>query len=75
MNSPIVFVELHLLVRLILKPYTPATLLTAAKRNTFSKFVFRKPLMTLLSELIIINLLDGELPPFNIGLTTWQSQR
>jgi len=24
---------------------------------------------------MIINLLDGELLPFNIGLTTWQSQR
>jgi len=70
MNNLIVFVELHLLVRLILKPYTPATLLTAAKRNTFFKSVFRKSLMTLLPELVIIHLLDGELLPFNIGLTT-----
>jgi len=26
--------------------------------------------MTLLSELLIVNLTDGELLPFNIGLTT-----
>ena len=70
MNNLIVIVELHLLVRLILKSYIPATLLTAAGRNTFSKFVFRKSLMTLLSELLIVNLTDGELLPFNIGLTT-----
>jgi len=70
MNNPIVFVVLHLLVRLILKTYIPAALLTAAKRNTCSRFILRKSLMTLLSELMIINLLDGELLPFNIGLTT-----
>jgi len=39
MNNLIVFVELHLFVRPILKSYIPATLLTAAKRNTCSRFV------------------------------------
>jgi len=39
MNNLIVFVELHLLVRPILKSYTPASLLTAAKRNTCYEFV------------------------------------
>jgi len=70
MNNLIVCVDLHLLVRPILKSYIPASLLTAAKRNTFSKFVLRKSLMTLLPELMMINLIDGELLPSNIGLTT-----
>jgi len=39
MNNLIVFVELHLFVRPILKSYTPASLLTAARRNTYSEFV------------------------------------
>jgi len=68
MNSPIVLVELHLLVRLTpaaLHPYSQQQ-----KETLLSKFVYREPLMTLSPELVIITLLDGALPPFNIGLTT-----
>jgi len=39
MNNLIVFVELHLFVRPILKSYIPTTLLIAAKRNTYSELV------------------------------------
>ena len=71
MNNLIVFVELHLSVHLNLtKSYTPASLLTAARRNTLSKTIDRKPLMALSPETVALDFIDGELLPCNIGLTT-----
>jgi len=70
MSNLIVFVELHLFVRLILKSLHPCILTHSSKKKHFSRFVLRKSLMTLLSEFIMINLIDGDLLPFNIGLTT-----
>jgi len=56
MNSPIVFVELHLMCALTLQSPTPLQPYSQQqKKPLFSKSVFRKPLMTLLSELVIID--------------------
>ena len=70
MNSPVVFVELHLLCARILQPYTPATLLTAEREITF----FQNPFPQTTHDFIVWAfhnfVFDGDLLPFNIGLTT-----
>jgi len=45
------------------------------KETLFPKSFDRNRPWLLLPEHVIMNFIDGELLPFNIGLTTWQSQR